>query len=178
METKGISCKIPVELHHWISEEIRTDGSTMSRFIEKIFEHYYETKEKGNQVMSKTRTMAFQVDEELFQRIKEYLAEYERVYGCRLTQKEFVIGLVEQALEESREDFRMARLARGMEESLEDEPDQNEESMNEAEKDAAGEGPEETADGEEEMPGSDRDEDEAEPEDAEDSEGADPEPAE
>ena len=55
METKGISCKIPVELHHWISEEIRTDGSTMSRFIEKIIEHYYETKEKGNQVKTCTR---------------------------------------------------------------------------------------------------------------------------
>ena len=42
--------------------------------------------------MGKTRTMAFQVSEELFQQIKDYLARYEQVYHRKLTQKEFVIG--------------------------------------------------------------------------------------
>lgn len=32
METKGITCKIPLELHNRISEEIRASGSTMSKF--------------------------------------------------------------------------------------------------------------------------------------------------
>ena len=47
--------------------------------------------------MGKTRTMAFQVSEELFQQIKDYLARYEQTYHRKLTQKEFVIGLIEQS---------------------------------------------------------------------------------
>ena len=41
-----------------------------------------------------------QVSEELFQKVKEYLAWYEKTYHRHLTQKEFVIGLIEEALEE------------------------------------------------------------------------------
>ena len=51
-------------------------------------------------MMEKGRTLAFQVSEELFQKVKEYLAWYEKTYHRRLTQKEFVIGLIEEALEE------------------------------------------------------------------------------
>ena len=40
-----------------------------------------------------TRTLAFQISEEFFQRIKAYLAAHPG-----LSQKEFIIGLVEDAL--------------------------------------------------------------------------------
>ena len=43
METKGISCKIPLELHERISGEIRETESTMSKFIEMIIQEHYET---------------------------------------------------------------------------------------------------------------------------------------
>ena len=109
METKGISCKIPLDLHERISEEIRETGSTMSQFIEMVIREHYE---KGaNKVMEKGRTLAFQVSEELLQRVKDYLERYEQTYGRRLTQKEFVIGLIEQALEEAEEEFEAARAA-------------------------------------------------------------------
>ena len=61
--------------------------------------------------MGKGRTLAFQVSEELFQRVKEYLEAYEKAYHRRLTQKEFVVGLIEQALEEAEEEFEAARAA-------------------------------------------------------------------
>lgn len=125
METKGITCKIPLELHNRISEEIRASGSTMSKFIEMVIEAFYTEKEKGADNMGKTRTMAFQISEELFQKIKAYLAEYEQVYGCRLTQKEFVIGLVEQALEEAEEEFAAARAAQGGDKAEPDEEQDN-----------------------------------------------------
>ena len=70
----------------------------MSKFIEQIILEHYA---KGATTMGKTRTMAFQVSEELFQQIKEYLARYEQTYHRRLSQKEFVIGLIEQALAEA-----------------------------------------------------------------------------
>lgn len=101
METKGVTCKIPLDLHNRISEEIRETESTMSKFIEMIIQEHYE---KGaGKVMAKGRTLAFQVSEELFQRVKEYLERFEKVHHRRLTQKEFIVGLIEQALEEAEE---------------------------------------------------------------------------
>ena len=109
METKGITCKIPLDLHNRVSEEIRETESTISKFIEMVIMEHYE---KGAvKVMEKGRTLAFQVSEELFQRVKEYLENYEKTYHRRLTQKEFVIGLIEQALEEAEEEFEAARAA-------------------------------------------------------------------
>ena len=85
VETKGVTCKIPLDLHNQISEEIRETESTMSKFIEMIIREHYE---KGaNRIMEKGRTLAFQVSEELFQRVKEYLENYEKAYHRRLTQK-------------------------------------------------------------------------------------------
>lgn len=120
METKGVTCKIPLELHNRISEEIRETESTMSKFIEMIIQEHYE---KGTgKVMAKGRTLAFQVSEELFQRVKEYLERFEKVHRRRLTQKEFIIGLIEQALEEAEEEFEAAEAAQGGE-TGEDEDD-------------------------------------------------------
>ena len=54
METKGVTCKIPLELHNQISEEIRETESTMSKFIEMVIREHYE---KGaNKIMEKGRT--------------------------------------------------------------------------------------------------------------------------
>lgn len=109
METKHVSGVIPLDLHQQASKEIRETESTMSKFIEMVIREHYE---KGAvKVMEKGRTLAFQVSEELFQRVKEYLENYEKNYHRRLTQKEFVIGLIEQALEEAEEEFEAARAA-------------------------------------------------------------------
>lgn len=105
METKGITCRIPLALHQKITEEMRAQGITVGQFIEQIIREHYE---KGELTMAKTRTMAFQISEELFQRIKEYLTRFEQVYGRRLTQKEFVLSLIENALEEADEEFEAA----------------------------------------------------------------------
>ena len=108
METKGVTCKIPLDLHNRITEEIKQNESTMSKFIEQIILEHYA---KGVTNMGKTRTMAFQISEELFQQIKDYLTRYEQTYHRKLTQKEFVIGLIEQALEEADEEFEAAEAA-------------------------------------------------------------------
>lgn len=128
METKGLTCKIPLELHDRITAEIRQNESTMSKFIEQIILEHYA---KGATTMGKTRTMAFQVSEELFQQIKEYLARYEQTYHRRLSQKEFVIGLIEQALAEADEEFEAAEAA-----AAEDMMDEAEEANQESEVDS------------------------------------------
>ena len=101
METNGISSKIPVELHHWIETELRPDDSVLSGFIEAIIERYYELKEAGIAVAKKPKNVSFPVSDELYQRIEAHLAEHERAHGIKLTQVEFMIKLVEQALNES-----------------------------------------------------------------------------
>ena len=48
-----------------------------------------------------SRTMAFQIPEDLFQRIKAHLERETARTGRKLTQREFVLGLVEAALDEA-----------------------------------------------------------------------------
>lgn len=155
METKGITCKIPLDLHNRISEDIRESESTMSKFIEMVINEHYM---KGANGMSKMRTMAFQVSEEFFQRIKDYLMRYEQTYGKKLSQREFVIGLIEQALEEADEEFEAAQAAReeaesdGYCEAVENaEEAEDEEFPDETERPETGEEPEEITESQEEQ---------------------------
>lgn len=115
METKGITCKIPLDLHNRISGEMREKELTVSQYIELVIREHMD----GGIAMGKTRTLAFQVSEELFQKIKDYLDRYEQTYRRKLTQKEFVISLIEQALEEAEEEFEAAGAARQEEQAEE-----------------------------------------------------------
>ena len=153
METKGVTCKIPLDLHNRITEEIRQNASTMSKFIEQIILEHYE---KGAITMGKTRTMAFQVSEELFQQIKDYLARYEQTYHRKLTQKEFVIGLIEQALEEADEEFEAAEAAAAEEAADDAEINDDNDDVEEAEDDGQ----------EDEVTGEDEETEDAQPDDA------------
>ena len=152
METKGLTCKIPLDLHNRISEEIKQNESTMSKFIEQIILEHYA---KGVTTMGKTRTMAFQVSEELFQQIKDYLARYEQTYHRKLTQKEFVIGLIEQALEEADEEFEAAEAAAAEEAADDAEINDDNDDVEEAEDDGQ----------EDEVTGEDEETEDAQPDD-------------
>ena len=48
--------------------------------------------------MAGTKTLAFQVSEELLQRLKDYLEAEQKRTGRKISQKEFVVGLIEAAL--------------------------------------------------------------------------------
>ena len=47
------------------------------------------------------RTMAFQMPEELFQRLKAHLERESARSGKKVSQKEFVLGLIRQVLDEA-----------------------------------------------------------------------------
>ena len=98
MELRNASVKLPADLHQQIKDELEAKNITMSQFFEMAAKEHFD-KEKGGKTMANGRTLAFTVSEELFQRVKEYLARYERTYHRRLTQKEFVLGLIEDELE-------------------------------------------------------------------------------
>ena len=89
MEMKNICGKIPLELHERVREEIeRTERSTQ-KFIQQVIEEHFSG--KGEMNMG-TRTLAVQVSEELFGRLKAVVAKK----GCK--QKEFLIAVIEQAI--------------------------------------------------------------------------------
>ena len=104
-----LTVSIPDDLHQKIREELEKQGITTSQFIEQAVTNFFENP-KGDNNMA-TRTLAFQVSEELFQRIKAYLARYEEVHHRKLSQKEFVIGLIEAELDEADEEFAAAEAA-------------------------------------------------------------------
>ena len=49
--------------------------------------------------ISATKTLAFQIPEELDQRIKNFLAVEKERTGKKVSQREFVVGLIIQALD-------------------------------------------------------------------------------
>lgn len=92
-QTKGISVSVDVDLHTRAKTEQERLELTMSQFITLVIEEHFNQKE-GKIMSEKTRTLAFQVSEELFQRVKNHLTR-----NPKLSQREFVISLIEQALD-------------------------------------------------------------------------------
>ena len=93
-----------MELHQKISEAREESGLTTAQYITQLLTEYYEMKENGGKVTmaaNNTRTMAFQIPETLFQRIKAHLERETQRTGRKLTQREFVLGLIEEALNEA-----------------------------------------------------------------------------
>jgi hypothetical protein len=110
-----LTVTLPDDLHQQIRLELERQGITTAQFIELAVHNFFEQQKEGTHMA--TRTMAFQVSEELFQRIKEYLARFEQVYHRKLTQKEFVVSLIESALADADEEFEAALAAQRSDES-------------------------------------------------------------
>lgn len=93
-EMKSICGKIPVELHEKVRAEIEEKDTSTQIFIQQVIEeHFRRMENKGEDSMEK-RTLAVQVTEELFQRVKWAVAKE----GVK--QKDFIIRIIEKAVEE------------------------------------------------------------------------------
>ena len=102
-ETRNLCAQLPLALHAQVCEAREAAGLTTAQYITQLLTEYYEMKENGGKMTMATnsRTMAFQIPEELFMRIKTHLERETRRTGRKLTQREFVLGLVEAALDEA-----------------------------------------------------------------------------
>ena len=93
-EMKNICGKIPVELHEKVRAEIEEKDTSTQIFIQQVIEeHFNRLEDKGEESMEK-RTLAVQVTEELFQRVKWAITKE----GVK--QKDFIIRIIEKAVEE------------------------------------------------------------------------------
>ena len=98
-ELKGITVRIDADLHAEIKKYLEDNNMTMAEFITHAVDDELHPKyiaQEENKV-EKMRTLAFQVPEDLFQRIKGYLAR------TGMSQKNFVIGLIEEELDRDEE---------------------------------------------------------------------------
>ncbi len=100
MEMKNICGKIPLDLHEKVREEIERTESSTQKFILKVIEEHFNG--KGEMNMEK-RTLAVQVSEELFSRLKAVVAKK----GCK--QKDFLIAIIEQAIETAETEWEQAQ---------------------------------------------------------------------
>ena len=100
-QKKNLCAQIPLSLHEQVSEAREAAGQTTSEYVTNLLIEYFNLKKNGgNQIMANnnTRTMAFQIPETLFQRIKAHLERETQRTGKKYTQREFVLGLIEEAL--------------------------------------------------------------------------------
>ena len=95
---KNLCAMIPLSLHAKVREEQERSGQSLSVYMTQLLTKYYE---KGEKSMDFTKTLAFQVSEELYNRIKDHLEREKQRTGKKLSQKDFVIGLIERELEEA-----------------------------------------------------------------------------
>ena len=74
-DKKNLCAQIDIALHNRVTEEKDRLEMTTSQYIAALLTEYYKMKdENGGINMTGSRTMAFQIPEELFQRIKTHLA--------------------------------------------------------------------------------------------------------
>ena len=110
-DKKNLCAMIPADLHARVRLEQEQSGKTLSEYVEQLITDYYKMKE-NTKMTGDTRTLATQIPEELFERLKAYLKKK------GLKQRQFIIGLIEDALEQDEEDT-----AEQLEEEEPDEPD-------------------------------------------------------
>ena len=88
---KNLCAMIPESLHKKVREEQEECGIKLNEYMERLLKDNFE---KGEREMERgVRTLAFQVSEELFQRVKVHLKKTGQ------SQKDFVIGLIEEAIQ-------------------------------------------------------------------------------
>ena len=99
---KNLCAMIPVELHERVRAAQERAGVTLSAYITELLTNYYE---KGEEKMAEgMRTMAFQMPEEMFVRLKKLLEQESARTGKKVSQKEFVLGLIQRALDEAEQE--------------------------------------------------------------------------
>ena len=96
VKLKNLCAQIPETLHARVRQEQERSGKTLSEYMTWLINEFYK---KGTEKeMEETRTLAFQVSEELFERLDRYVKKH------RLKKRTFLIDLITRALEEAEED--------------------------------------------------------------------------
>jgi len=91
---KNLCAPIPADLHAQLRERQEASGQTLGQYMSWLITKFYEMEGKTT-MKDNQRTVAFQVDAELFERFKEYL----KANGIK--QNAFFLNCIRQALGET-----------------------------------------------------------------------------
>lgn len=93
-KTKNLCAQITESLHAKVRQRQEESGKSLSEFMTDLITEFFEMEGKA-MAKGDTRTVAFQVDAELFERFKEYL----KTNGIK--QNAFFMECIQKALERS-----------------------------------------------------------------------------
>ena len=98
-DKKNLCAMISPELHaKVIAEKERLEMNTLGDYMEMILKEHFEG---GKTIMGATKTFAIQLPAELIDRLQAYLKTESERQGRKISQKEFIRMLIEEALEEA-----------------------------------------------------------------------------
>lgn len=98
-DKKNLCAMISTELHAKVTEEKeRLEMNTLGDYVEMILKEHFEG---GKNIMEATKTFAIQLPAELIDRLQAYLKSESERQGRKISQKEFIRMLIEEALEEA-----------------------------------------------------------------------------
>lgn len=90
-KTKNLCAQIPESLHIKVRQRQEESGQSLSAYMTDLIKKFFEMEEK-TMATSNQRTVAFQVDAELFERFKEYLKDN------GIKQNAFFLNCIQKAL--------------------------------------------------------------------------------
>ena len=93
-ETRGITVKVAESLHTKAKQEAETNSQTMSQFIEAVLKFYFN-REEEKEMNGNKRTLAFQVSEEFYTEVQEYIKAH------KMKLKDFGITAMRRMLEDA-----------------------------------------------------------------------------
>ena len=93
---KNLCAPIPADLHRQLRERQEESGQTLGQYMTWLITTFYQ-KEGTNTMKENQRTVAFQVDAELFEQFKDYLKRK------GIKQNAFFLNCIRQALEAEKE---------------------------------------------------------------------------
>ena len=96
-KTKNLCAQLPESLHTKVRQRQEESGKTLSEYMTTLITQFYEM-EGRPMADSNTRTVAFQIDAELFERFKAYLKDK------GIKQNAFFLGCIQQVLDEADSD--------------------------------------------------------------------------
>ena len=117
--TRNLCAQIPVSLHSRIRQEQESSGQTLSAYMTQLITNYYHLKEDKESMNTETRTVAFQVPPELFEKFKAYLQRNS------LKQKEFFLACIQRALSDEATPETAEQEPQDTEQESEPSPEQN-----------------------------------------------------
>ncbi len=97
-DKKNLCAQIPAELHAKVVAEKELLGiATLGEYMEKVLNRHFEVGIPVNE----TKAFSLQLSVELIERLQNYLKKESERTGRKITQREFVTGLIKKALDEA-----------------------------------------------------------------------------